>query len=66
MSDQTISNDRAESFARVCVRKIVEDLSGRGGIDAVWSDIDETTQAEIESEWIDIIIGQTRLLWSRP
>ena len=39
----------------VIVRKIIEDLTDRGGLQQAWEAIDEEIQDEIKSTWCDIV-----------
>ncbi len=39
------------------VRKIVEDLRGRGGFDHVWDSLDDGVRNEIRNAWIKILLG---------
>lgn len=52
--------EEREEHAYQAVRKIIDDLTDRGALDATWNEIDEDTQEEIKEKWKGIILQEVK------
>ena len=46
--------EQQERQAQYIVNEIIDDLTGRGGLQNSWEEIDEDIQEEIRGTWLDI------------